>query len=274
MKDARNTKKFGFDLTTCGRSAFVFLAAFEYHFRSDEKVSFSEIISDIVMESVFFEHYRRSIKQNDSFEVIFAIGARLRCLLLSRNRIEITTLIEDELVEVFMAREASVLKLQSGVSARTFVISILEYLGRHKSQDFISSVSHATNDRLAVLIKIKKFREAYELAMCTSRYVHAHSGYKTAADVSHGFKLAIFMAGRGEERCPDEQLRKQMLDLSRHMLKDVLDICKTLKIEMSRVPLPELNRLVGLLGDQQDWVTLEVSQASFSCLINLLSAAC
>jgi hypothetical protein len=54
-----------------------------------------------------------------------------------------------------------------------------------------------------------------------------------------------------------------MLDLSRKIIGEVLRACKDSKINFVRLKLSELNELVGLLGEQQNYNDLEVSKVAF-----------
>lgn len=56
-----------------------------------------------------------------------------------------------------------------------------------------------------------------------------------------------------------------MLELSNQIVKKILEICKNLKINFAQVQLYELSRLSVLLGEQEDYETLEVSLSRSSC---------
>jgi hypothetical protein len=56
----------------------------------------------------------------------------------------------------------------------------------------------------------------------------------------------------------DPELRTKMLDLSRKIIFEVLKACKASKINFIRLKASDLNDLVGLLGEQQNYADLEV----------------
>ncbi|OCL11089.1 hypothetical protein AOQ84DRAFT_425240 [Glonium stellatum] len=256
-KDTRNSSKWSFDLKDCGRASLVFLAALEYHTRTDVSVTFSEIMADIIAEAVYYEKFRRAMKANQDLDKIVLAAAPLRWFLVKRNLNDFVASLEDEVVQLFMQRDITQLKLLSKASPRIFIVAILEHLGNRKSKNFVRSVILASNDRVAVLTKTKKFPEAYDVANCAFIFAVSHDGYSGPKAIGHGFKLASYIVGRDGERCPDEGLRKQMLQLSNQIVKEILNICKRTKINFAQVQLPELNQLVILLGEQQDYETLE-----------------
>jgi hypothetical protein len=56
----------------------------------------------------------------------------------------------------------------------------------------------------------------------------------------------------------DPELRTKMLDLSRKIILEVLKACKDSRINFIRLKTSDLNDLVGLLGEQQNYSDLEV----------------
>lgn len=221
-------------------------------------ISFSEILADLIAMSLYFEQYRQLIKISEKFEAVTTPAARLRRLLISRNRVELSSIVENELVQAFKIQEKAVIGGCSDASVRSFVVAILEHLSNGiQSKNFVHSVSIACNARLSMLVQQAKHQEAYELAQCTFSYLKAHNGYSTPADISSGFKLAIYMSGRKGTRCTNDALRAKMLSISRDTLTEVLRICKDNSINLVQMQLTELNDLIALMGEQQDYEKLE-----------------
>lgn len=88
-------------------------------------------------------------------------------------------------------------------------------------------------------------------------YAQYRNGYRGTRAVARGFGLASQLDGRGENRCPDPELRKKLLQLSNNIIKDIMKICREQKINFAQVQLTELNELIALLGEQKDYDTLE-----------------
>jgi tetratricopeptide (TPR) repeat protein len=258
-KDSQNSSTFGFDLTKCGSSSLVFLASLEYNIRTDLSITYSMVMSDIIAESVYYENFRRVVKANSSLDRIIIAAAPLRYALNGRDRKELASSLEKQVVQLFVHRDISKMELLSRDSPYIFIIGILEHLGNRKNTNFVQQVIIASNKSLTRLVDTSKFKEAYDVANIAFTYAQHHNAYNNPKAISRGFKLASYLDGRGENRCPDEGVRKQLLQLSNDIIKEILKTCKDQKINFAQVQLRELNELIALLGEQQDYKTLEVS---------------
>ncbi|KAF2454326.1 hypothetical protein BDY21DRAFT_353647 [Lineolata rhizophorae] len=252
-KDSRNASKFSFNVTTCGRASLAFIAALEYHIRTDLALSFSQIMADTIAEALYYENFRSLMKANEDLSKILLAASPLRWFLISKKRHDLVATLEDEVVGLFVKRDCAKLEVQSKDSPRIFIVAIMEHLGRKKSKSFVRSVILASNDKLHTLIKTNKFVEAYEIAGWAFAFAIQHDGYGGPNAISHGFKLASLLAAP----CPDKNLRSKMLQLSNKIVKEIFGICKRLKINFAQVQLKELNQLAVLLGQQEDYETLE-----------------
>nr|POE74801.1 hypothetical protein CFP56_37332 [Quercus suber] len=257
-KDIRKSSSFSFDLTKSSSSSLVFLAALEYNIRKDTSLTFSEILADIRLEYIHFEHFRRVMNERSDLDKILIAAAPLRYFLLKRGRKDLAASLEDQALQLFIKRDTAGLKLLSpNESPRVSIIGILDSLGNRKSPNFVRAVILASNRSLSKLIEQNKFAEAYDIANIAFLYAQHHHGYHGAGAISRGFELASYLDGRGENRCPDEKLRKQLLQLSNNIIKEILSICKQQKINMAQVQLAELSQIIALLGEQGDYETLE-----------------
>jgi hypothetical protein len=257
-KDTRYASKWSFDLTKSTRSSLAFLAALQYHLRKDLTITFPEIMADLTLEYIYFEHFHQTLANNESLTNILLAAAPLRWFLRRNDQLEMITVVEDQAVSLFVTRDAQDLNTQSKESPRIFIIGIMDHLGNGRNKNFNRSVILASNDSTAKLVKAKKFPEAYDIANLGFLYASKHDGYNGPRAISMGFKLASLLVGdRGGEKCPDATLRKKMLDLSNRIVKRILEICKTLNINFAQVQMYELSHLSVLLGEQQDYETLE-----------------
>ncbi|KAK3080720.1 hypothetical protein LTS18_013809 [Coniosporium uncinatum] len=256
-KDTKQSSKFGFNLTQCSSASLMFIASLEYHMRTDLSLTFSEILSDIIAESVYYENFRRVMKANEDLEAIVLAAAPLRHFLYRRNRRELATILEDQITNLFKQRDVPDHKFLSKDSPRIFIVGILDQLGNRKTVNFVRLVIIGTNKVLFRLVDQNKFKEAYDIANIAFMYAQYHKGYHGPRAISRGFELAAYLDGRGENRCPDPGLRQQLLKLSNSIIKEILKICKEQKINFAQVQLPEVNQLIALLGEQKDYETLE-----------------
>lgn len=97
-----------------------------------------------------------------------------------------------------------------------------------------------------------KYGEAIELSRCTYLFLMAHNGLDDSSEISLGFRLCLLMTGRNvreehgqtngqnqghqhdhHRHLPQDQaLKTEMMDLSRNILDEVLEICKTHNISL------------------------------------------
>jgi hypothetical protein len=258
-KDTRYASQWSFDLTKTTRTALAFLASFQYNMRRDLNVTFAEIMASLTMEYIYFEQFRQTLQNNESLTIILQAGAPLRYFLRQNDQQEMVTVVEDQATGLFVKRDAQDLHTLSKESPRIFIIGILDQLGSGKNKDFNRSVILASNDSVSKLTKAKKFAEAYDIANLGFLFASKHDGYNGPRAISLGFKLASLLVGRDGEKATDAGLRKKMLELSNKIVRKILDICKNLNINFAQVQLYELSNLSSLLGEQNDYSTLEVS---------------
>ena len=257
-EDMRSSEKAGFKLShAVGRSSYVFLVTFEETLAGSTTISFSEIMADLLTETILYEHYTRSIKADAKFESIMINGARLRSFLVDKKRQDQSTILEQQLYEKFIKVWGASIKTNK--QSWAFFIVLLIELSKDKHTVHVgNSASTAGNHHVWHLLQNDRFQEAYDFATCVFQFSSNHRGYHETRDIGNGFKLSLYMAGRGAKKCPEEKLRIQMLDLSKLILRDVLKICRELKINFVQIPLAELNDLVSLMGEQQNFGDLEV----------------
>ena len=272
-KDVRAVSKWGFDLTQTSRQSLAFLASLQYSLRKDQSITFAEIFADITMEYIYFEQFRQTLTKGQSMTNVILAAAPLRWFLRRNDQKEMITIVEDRITELFTKVDAKNLNLLSKESPRIFIVGILDHLGNGRNKNFVRSVILASNESVLRLTKAKRFNEAYDIANIGFLYANKNDGYSGPKAIGLGFKLASLLVGRDGEKSPDPALRKKMLELSNSIVKKVLDICKARNINFAQVQLYELSQLSILLGEQQDYATLEVStnhSLCYSCWIMLI----
>ena len=249
-----------------GRVSYVFLVAFEEMIRGSMTISYSKIMADLLTETTLYESYTRCLKSETRIELIIAHGARLRAFWHTRKQLDQVAILQDQLYEIFLKKWGSVIKTRR---EHTFIffVSLLEEIKEVRADIQIGDFAcQSGNNKVRVLLTEGDYQQAYEVALCAFQFVNHHRRYHELHNVGHGFKLSALMAGRGldhrSEKPIEPQLRKQMLELSRTVIREVLQACKDSKIDFVRLQLRELNDLVGLLGDQQNYADLEVSKTT------------
>ena len=257
-KDSSKITQLGFDLTKYGRSVLPFLVAMEYRMSTDTSISFSQLMAELTLEMLYYEEYRNLVQSNANLKAILMAASTLRAFLVRTKRQEQVTFLNNEIGTLFARRDGGKMKLLSQASPRIFMVAIMEYLALHTHASFIKAVILASNTRLEQLMTAEHYAEAYDIANCAFEFALENDGYTGPRGISYAFNLASTLAGIGyTKKCSDNGLRKQMLQLSNSIAKKIIDVCKKQDIDLVEIQLHELNRLVVLLGEQEDYETLE-----------------
>lgn len=260
-----------------GKVCYVFLVTFEQIIRGQMTVSYSEIMADLLTETILYESFTRCINNKSHTEVILARAASLRAFLISRKRKVQIEVLEYQAHEIFVKKWDSTLKARSEISL-IFCIGLLEELGRHDTHNVNTGHSACISSVTGVqfLLSEDRIQQAYEVALCALNFINQQRGYHHVKNIGYGFKLSALMAGRDLEKPlksgVDPKVRNDMMELSRKIIHEVLQACKDSKIDFVRLQLRELNDLVGLLGQQQNHVDLEVRPSNLNrCPVTMLT---
>ena len=246
-----------------GKVCYVFLVTFEQIILGELTISYTEIMADLLTETILYESFTRSINNKSNTEVILARAASLHAFLVSRKRKVQIRVLEHQAHDLFIKKWGSTLKVRSEISL-IFCISLLEELGRHDTHNVkighsacISSVA-----KVRSLLSKDQIQQAYEVALCALNFINQQRAYHQLQNVGYGFQLSALMAGRGLDKPLksgiEPKLLNDMMELSRKIIHEVLQACKDSKIDFVRLQLRELNDLAGLLGKQQNHLDLEV----------------
>ncbi|GAB1214317.1 hypothetical protein ATERTT37_003479 [Aspergillus terreus] len=256
-KDTSNARSVGFNVASHGRPTLMFLAQLEYCLREDTSITLNEIFSSLITEYLYFEQFRADINsKSSSMESVTASASRLYGFLLSRGRKTTVVCVEHQFAEFFLAREGNRLQLSSATQVQELAVTLLNYFTTHTSQNFLRSVAIASYSRVCQLLSERKYQPACDLALTSFKFIHAHDGYTYLPTLKLGFKLGMAISGREQKTRPDEVRRKTMLDISSTIMKEMVRLFKRMKIDMTRLGQENLNNLIGLLDEQQDYQSL------------------
>lgn len=258
LRDSSNASKVGYNLTNSGRHSLTFLAALKYYLSSDAALSYSKVMADVTTEYLYYEQFRSVITSNETTELVFYVASRLYTFLTERQSTKQAHQVANDVVAALKKRESASVKGLTDSALLTFVITLINYLHHRQSRNFITSVALAGNERVRELLQSRAFREATDLAFATFQYVDAHAGYRHKVQL--GFNLALLISGRNMPRCSDQKQYKEMLGVSQTVLRGMLCILEDLNINLAQIQLEDLNRVVTLTAEQQDWTGLEVSR--------------
>lgn len=263
---------FKFD-KSIGRVSYVFLVTFEETLQGSMTISYSEVMANLLIETSLYESYTRCMKSG-GIETILITCARLRGFLLTCGHGTQSETIEHQVYEIFLKKWASSINTRTEITY-VFYISLLEELGKisHEVQfgtgkleiEIGDAACIAVNNKVGALLEQGRYQEAYDVAVCAHQFITHRHAYKRLESVPHAFKLSSYLALRGLKQRSDKpvehELNEKMLELSTTIIREVLRVCKESNINFARLKLRELNDLVGLLGQQKNYVDLAVSQS-------------
>lgn len=262
-RDTRSCDSFGFKIDQqADRRCFIFLAAYQETLRGAKDASISEIMASFLTETALYDAYTRSLAQKTRFETTMVQGARLRYFRRSKYHDVQDSKIDEELFEAFLKSLGSSIKTNK-TTTRYFFNILLEEIGKSQHEvHLVQAGCGSGTTAVHILLEQSKFQEAVDLANCIWQFTQSHHGFHDQENISTGFKLALYLANRGAKKCPDQKIQQQMLGLSRTFLKEILEASRQIKVDFTKTPITQLNELVTLLGEVQDFADLEVSLPS------------
>ena len=255
-----------------GRGSYVFLVTFEETILSSSSISYSKIMADLLTETILYESYSRSLKSEKNIEVLLRTGACLYAFLVKKSRREQVTTIQEQLHKIFLKKWGANIKTRNEITI-IFVVNLLQVLGNSTHHIEIDHAAcKSSNEKVRELMSNGQFKEAYEVAHCAFQFLEHRGAYHHLQNVGYGFKLSAYIASRGVkqllEKPVDPELRAKMLELSRDIIREVLKACKDSEINFVRLNIEDLNDLIGLLGEQQNYADLEVRKSNIGLKYN------
>lgn len=246
---------------TVGKGTYVFLVTFEQIIRS-HTVSYSELMASLLTETILYESYYRTMKTEKNVTVVLVHAARLRAFLTTHVRSHQKNRLEKDAFELFIKQWQSTIKRTDNVSFM-FFLALLDELSKAGFDVQIRNAACASSTAIVKkLLHEGRVQEAYEVATCALDFITSQSGFHHLQNVGHGFKLSALMVGCGLDGPlkgeVNAKLSENMHQLSRKIIRQVLQACKDSKINFVRLKLRELNDLASLLGEQQNFADLEV----------------
>ena len=257
---AKDKSSFKLD-KTLGKVSYVFLVTFEQTVRG-QVTSYSEIMAELLTETYLYESYHRCIESQNEITVVLKYAARLRGFLASHGRRIQKELVQRESFEIFIKKWESVVKRKDEVSFVFFLGLLGEFEKDARDVSIGNAACAASITIVKELLNGANYQKAFDVASCALDLINHQRAFHLLHNVPHGFKLSALMVGRGLDR-PfgadlSPKLRESMLELSRRIVREVVNACKDSNVDFIRLKLTELNSLSGLLGEQQNYADLEV----------------
>ena len=242
-----------------GRVSFVFLVTLEHIVSRNVSISYTEVMANYLTESVLYESFTRSF--SSSTTVMIGHAARLRAFLYHHKRHNQINTLVDQSFEVFIKKWS--LSGQTHIR-KLFYISLLEQIGEDIREINIGDVAcRSSAAKAAYLYEHDRAQEACEVTQCAFQFLTQQRSFYKFENVTYGFKLSGIMVGIGLVQPVkgniDPQLHQKMRQLSQDIIREVIKACKEAKIDFVRLRLADLNGLIALLGEQQNYNDLEAS---------------
>ncbi|MCJ1467798.1 hypothetical protein MMC07_006423 [Pseudocyphellaria aurata] len=259
-RDTRSSNTCGFKINQqVDRRSFVFLVTFEETLKGATTVNFSKIMADFLTETIYHEAFTRSLTQRSQFESTLVHGARLRYFQRSTYGDVLDSKIDDEMFEAFQKNiGSSIVSSNRTTIVRYFFGLLLEETGKSGHEvNLINVGCNSGTNEVRNLLEHSKCQEAIDLATCVHQFVSVNQGYRNQDNISNGFKVALYLAGRGAKRTSDVNVRKHTLTLAKTITEEILAVSRQTKMDFRSTPVNDLNELVGLLGEVQNFKDLE-----------------
>lgn len=259
-KDFRYATKWSINVKQADRSALAFLASMQYCVQRDIQkngsVTLAQVMANLTMEYTLFETFTKCLGMTEGLEGLILAAAPLRTLLVQSGQKDIAAYVESEIVTALLKDDSLKLSDNRKPSLASFVKAILEYTDNETIGEFNHTLLLASNQRVEARIRANDFQEAYDVADIVYHFALGHKLYERPEFIALGFKLAYLLAVQ-DEHGSETGIRHDMLVLSQNIAEKLMDICKTLKIDLIHIPFPVLNQLAALLARQGAWKILE-----------------
>ncbi|KDN64152.1 hypothetical protein CSUB01_02745 [Colletotrichum sublineola] len=250
----------------------VFLISFEQALNGESKTahSFSELMADVLLETVLYEQYMSvmsTVTESTMIETIIEPAARLRFVWESRGRKGFVSVLDKKLFSLFTARFGRSLAGHESNITFSFYEALLTEIGGGIAADRgtidlgLMSCKAAYTSVRRLMVQEKNFTKANGVAKCAFDFANHQRFYHQRNCHVWGFRLAEVLAGIDVDNWKTAEMKQKeyMLTTSRHVIKHVLAALKEHKVELSSLRFEDISSLVYLLGEQKNWNELETT---------------
>lgn len=238
---------------TLARRSFTFVIGFEEALHGGQ---FSVLMSELMTESILVASFRREKSSNALFDVVLSTGNRLRVFLKSKNRSTYKD-VEQDLFVIFSDRIFGKNADIDRSAARQFFDIVLGELDKD-AHDL--TVLQITLQAITRSFNENQFARGYSLAYIADQYLHYFDGFRSQSKIEIALQICLRLSGHGlRKTAQDSNIEQRMVQLSGAMLKEVLQAAKAIQLSILSLSLSDLNILVGILGQNKNYVDLEAS---------------
>ena len=250
--EATSTRK---DFGLGNRSKLAFLTAFEAGLEQSSK-DFAAIHSRVLLEVAVRESFQALDRTKSPVEVILTHGARLYTLLGKHYPSYKGEDLQQQLSDLFMDKYGSAFT----TGGPKFFKILLKALSVQRQQfDLPHLACVALNEEAQNLADQRKFSELLEVSAPGFDFLRYTRAYEIAENFEYGMELGLILGDECSSAASEQSINKQMLELSKLVLREVMQFCRANNFDLEKVNIDELSRVAAVLGRQQNYYDLEVS---------------
>ena len=244
------------------RSNLVFLTAFEAHL-TGSRVDFAGTHARVLMESVLWEHYKRSSQEGTDLGLMLASGAKLENFLIEHKSLDRGALVDKDLFERFMSDYGAAFA-QGTPTVRDFYLVLLQELRSAGLQVEIPDIACAAlSKNVAGLIEDGHYQSTLDLVLPGFEFIRFVGALSNGNDSNVEICLGLGLMLACED-VAQASLATKMLNLSKTILQETLWNCREQNFNFSIVDINLISRVSSVLGVQQNYEDLEVKYPMFT----------
>lgn len=240
------------------RSKLTFLTAFETRMRGSME-GFAEIHSRSLLEVVLRESFQALDPTTSPHEQVLTRGANLQALLKNHYPSYKGEAIQQQLFDLFMERYSPAFTTGTQANKRFFAVLSKALSTQRNGVEIPHLACIAVNEEAQRLADLQEFEELLMVSGPGFDFIRYLGAYGQDSDLKYGFQLGLILGDVGPRLCSDHVVSKQMLELSKQILREVLQLCRTKEFSLEKISIEELSRVAAVLGRQQNYYDLEVS---------------
>jgi len=253
-----NELYFSKGIETINISKLTFLATFEARMKGSLE-GFVEIYSVTLLEAALWESFQASVQAQSPLELVLARGMKLQTLLKSHHSSYHGEWLEQQMFDRFMESYRAAFTTGAQAALKFFLVLMRGLCQERAEMDLAHLACVAVKDEIQRLVDRKEFAEVTEIATAGFDFIRFVGAYGNDLDVEYGFQLGLILSDPAPQLPSDQVISKQLLELSKLVLREALQLCRANKLAFDKISIDELSKVAAVLGVQQNYYDLEVS---------------
>ena len=249
------------DLGFGHRSKVTFLTAFEARLGGSME-GFAEILSRTLLEVTLWDSFQEMMSSSSQLEQVLARGASVQAMLMSHYPTYKGESLQQQLFDLFMATYSQAFTTGPQAIKRFFAVLSAALSTQRSDVELPHLACIAVNEEAQLLLEKEDFTGVLMVSGPGFEFIRYVSAYEQDSDLEYGFQLGLLLGEVGPRLCLDHVNSKQMLELSKIVLREVMQLCRTREFSLERISIEELSKVAAVLGRQQNYYDLEVSPQS------------